>query len=147
MRKLILKYWITNVLFSLTLFAVHRILIADKEYSNANWLDFFFSLTEIFVNLGLSLIFLVLFPVCSLTFFLNLMIRVRNQYYLSLLTFIIVPLAFSVYILTAFIDTFSSGNSVFETILILLLIYLTFNCIQFRMFRQRMLSLTTVSKE
>lgn len=147
MRKLILKYWITNVLFSLTLFAVHRILIADKEYSKANWLDFLFSMTEIFVNLGLSLIFLVLFPVCSLTFFLNLMIRVRNQYYLSLLTFIIVPLAVSVYILTAFIDTFSSENSVFETISILLLIYLTFNCIQFRMFRQRMLSLTTVSKE
>ncbi|WP_262152305.1 hypothetical protein [Chryseobacterium foetidum] len=60
MRKLILKYWITNVLFSLTLFAVHRILIADKEYSNANWLDFFFSLTEIFVNLGVINIFSVI---------------------------------------------------------------------------------------
>lgn len=143
MRKLILKYWITNVLFSLILFVIHRIVIAEKEYADDNWLDLLFNMIDILVNLGFSLIFLVLLPLCSLTFFLNLIDKIRNQFYLSLLTFIGIPTAVVIYILTAFIDLYSSGSAVFTTSLILSVIYLIFNYIQFRLFRKRVLLMTT----
>jgi len=141
MRKLLLKYWIVNILFSLTLFVIHRILLSQKEYADDTWLEFLINITDILINLGFSLIFLVLLPVCSLTFFLNLFGSIRSNFYLSLLTFTGVPAAVSVYLLAACIDVFSSESSVFMTMLILSLVYLVFNYIQFQMFRKRVLAI------
>ena len=139
MKKLILKYWIINILFCLTLFVIHRFLIAEKEYTDDTWLGFLFSITDILVNLGFSLVFLVLLPVCSLTFFLNLVRKIRNHFYFSLLTFIGVPVIVVIYILIAFIDLSSLGNSVLTVILVLSFIYLIFNLLQFLLFRKRIL--------
>ncbi|KQS91933.1 hypothetical protein [Chryseobacterium sp. Leaf394] len=146
MGKLLLKYWIINVLFSLSLFILYRLLISEKNYPDSNGLDFLFNILDILVNLGFSLIFLILLPVCSLTFFLNLTVKIRKQFYLSLLTFTAIPAGVLIYVLTAFMDTSVSGTSLLTTASILTMVYLIFTSIQFRVFRKRQLSLAESDK-
>ncbi|KFC19457.1 hypothetical protein [Chryseobacterium sp. FH1] len=137
MAKLIFKYWLINALFCIALFIFHRVLISEKAYADDDWIEFIINILDILMNLGFSLIFLVVFPLGALTFFLNLIKQIKSRYYLSLLTFVAVPVGVSIYVLIAVIDFASSGRSLLTTVLILSIIYLIFNYFQFRLFRQR----------
>lgn len=131
MKKLIAKYWFANVLFSASLFIIYRLMIAEKDYPDENWLDSILSMMDIFLNLNFSLLFLIFLPICALTFFLNLIDAIRKRFYLSLLTFVALPTAVLLYVLTAFIDLYASGSSIFSTLLLLNVLYLVFSSIQF----------------
>ena len=137
MKKLILKYWSINFLFSLTLFVIYRLLIAGKDYEDGDWLDFILNMMDILLNLGFSLIFLVVLPICSLTFFLNLIKKVTRHYYLSLLSFVAGAVVVATYVLIAFVDLYASESTIFMTSLILSIVYLIFNYFQFRLFRKK----------
>lgn len=137
MAKLIFKYWLINALFGIALFIFHRVLISEKAYADDDWMEFIINILDILMNLGFSLIFLVVFPIGALTFFLNLIKQIRSRYYLSLLTFVAVPVGVSIYVLIAVIDFASSGSPLLTTVLSLCLVYLVFNYIQFRLFRKR----------
>lgn len=139
MKRLITKYWIFNVLFCISLFFIYRFLIAEKDYPDEDWLDFLLNILEIFTNLGFSLIFIIVLPVCALTFFLNLIGKIRNNFYLSLLTFIGIPTGVVIYVLIAFIDLASSGSHIFLTALVFSIVYLIFNCTQFQLFRRKVI--------
>lgn len=134
MKKLIAKYWFTNVLCCVCLFVIYRLMIAEKDYPDENWLDSILSMMDIFLNLNFSLLFLLVIPICALTFFLNLIDAVRRRFYLSLLTFVALPVAILLYVLSACIDLYASGSSIFSTLLALIVFYLVFSSIQFRYF-------------
>lgn len=137
MAKLIFKYWLLNALVCIALFIIHRVLIAEKDYADGDWLEFMLNMLDILINLGFSLIFLTVLPISALTFFLNLISQIRRQYYLSLLTFVAVPAGVVIYVLIAVIDMSSSGKPILMNVLILSIVYLIFNYFQFRLFRRR----------
>lgn len=140
MKKLIAKYWLINVLISIILFIIYRIVIAEKEYADGNWLGVILNILDIFLNLGLSLIYLVAMLVCSMTFFMNLNEKIRNHFYISLLTFIGIPfIGVGFLAINVFIEWSSYGMSFLTTFLILSIVYLIFTTLQFLLFRKQAL--------
>ncbi|AYM99097.1 hypothetical protein EAG08_00965 [Chryseobacterium sp. 3008163] len=135
MKKLIFKYWITNVLISIILFILYRLVISEMKSDSESLLDTFLFILEIFINLGYSLIFLCGLLVFSLTFFLNLIKKIRDNSFLSLLTFIGIPvmcLIFAVIYLSFLLQV----NTILITFASFSIIYLIITTLQFLMFRK-----------
>lgn len=140
MKKLILKFWMINVLISITLFVIYRLIISQSKSPDSNWLETFLYILEIFANIGFSILYLIVTLLCSLTFFLNLIENIRTNYYLSLLSFIGIPLGCIVFLTINFlIDYQLYSLSIIKTLLIFSTIYLLTNLIEFLMFRKKLI--------
>lgn len=137
MKKLIFKFWGANVLFSVVLFIIYRLVISERDYDSDTWFDTVMNILDILINLGYSLAFLIGMLIGSLTFFLNLIDEIRNRYYLSLLSFVAIPVGVVVFALVASFDLYSAGSHLFTTFLVCAVVYLVFNWVQFLVFRKR----------
>lgn len=141
MKKMIFKFWIVNVLISVALFVIYRIVISETEAENDSFFNTLMFILETLLSLGYSLVYLIGMLISSFLFFLNLFKKIRNNYYLSMLTFLGIPIAGIIYIIWIMymITDLSADYSVnfMTTFLIFSLIYLIFNLIQFLIFRKR----------
>nr|WP_305049725.1 hypothetical protein [Elizabethkingia bruuniana] len=83
MKKIILKFWLINLLISILLFILYRITVMETKQAGETWLDTILYMMDILLSLGFSMIYLVVMVFSSLTFFLNLVEKIRNNYFLS----------------------------------------------------------------
>lgn len=150
MKKLIFKFWLANVVISIALFIIYRLVISETETKSGTFFEELMSFLDLLLGLGYSLIYLIGMLISSLLLFLNLFEKIRNQFYLSMLTFLGIPVVGIVYIIyITIIINDSSGNylpNFVTTFLIFLFIYLISNLIQFLIFRKRIKSSHSVEE-
>lgn len=139
MKKIIFKFWIINFLISIALFFIYRVVIAETKPIDEGFFETVLYILDILLNLGLSLVYLVVMVICSLAFFLNLIGKIRNNRLLSFLTFLGFPLSCVIYlVINVSIDVFLYHVSVLTTLMIFSLFYLFFTAIEFLMFKRRL---------
>ncbi len=145
MKKLILKFWVFNLLSIIVLFIMYRIVFLQAVPSAQNWFEKILYFLYIFLNIGFSLIYAAVMLVASLMIFLNFNAKIRGNYFLSLLAFLGIPLAGVLYFISSFILDIQNYNSVSEcvasfisvmyTVAAFPFIYLFYISIEFLLFR------------
>ncbi len=139
MKRIIFKFWLINILISLALFITYRIVIAGPDHAEENFFKWVLQILDILLNLAYSFVYLIAMVFCSLAIFLNLTDRIRNNLYLSLLTFLGIPLFCVIFIIISIVtDGLFDHNTVtvFRNILIFSVIYLFFTTVEFFIFRK-----------
>ena len=138
MKKLLFKFWSINLVLTIILFFIYRITIMQTKIVEMNWFDEILSIIDVILNIGYSLLFLTIAVFSSLTFFLNLIKNIRNNYYLSALTFLGIPLFFVIYLVfNQSINTYSDNNTVFKNFTLFFVIYLLLCAVEFLIFRKK----------
>lgn len=140
MKKIIFRYWSLNIAVTILLYFAYRITISETDYADGDFLDWILHILDIVVNLLYSLAYLVGMALCSFAIFLNLIDKVRNNFYLSLSSFIGIPLIYVVIItLNILRDELLQDNyvTIFRNLLIFSIIYLHFTGLQFSLFRKK----------
>lgn len=143
MKKIVVRFWIINFLISIVLFVIYRIVIAEKTI-NGNLLEQLMQFLELLLNIFFAFIYLVAMVVTSFTVLLNLIEKIRNNFYLSLLTFLGIPSFCIIFIMIkAWIDFSLNNLTILKTLAIFLITYLFLTAIQFLLFRKRIKKLNS----
>jgi len=140
MKRIVFRFWLLNILISIALFVAYRIEIAQTDGADGNFLESVVQILDVFLNVIYSSVYLIAIVFCSLTLFLNLINRIRNNFYLSLLTFIAIPLVCIIFItFTILTNNFLqySDVTVFRNLLTFSIIYLFLTTLEFLLFRKR----------
>lgn len=131
MRKIILRCWLVNLLVSIVLFVFYRIAIIETEPIDTTLLGRILYIIDILGNLGFSIIYFVVMVFGSLSFFLNLIEKIKNNYLLSFLTFSGIPFVCIVFL----VINISWEINPLKMLLAFSIIYLLCTVIEFLMFR------------
>ena len=99
MKKIIFKFWLINIPISIILYFIYRFSFMGPKSTEGNFIENLLDILKIVLNLAYSFIYLIGMILCSLTIFLNLINRIRNNYFYSLLTFLGIPLLCVIYFL------------------------------------------------
>ncbi|EKT3966791.1 hypothetical protein SL053_000371 [Flavobacterium psychrophilum] len=138
MKKIIFKSWIINLVISISLFIIYRLIIAETNYlESMSMFEKFLFFIDVLLNIWVSILSLIAMFFCSLFFFLNLVVNIRNNYYLSSLSFLGIPTIWIIYLIVINIYT---GFGFYRTILVLSMIYLFLTAVQFLKFRKKIKS-------
>ena len=137
MNRLIVKFWVINFFISIALFAVYRIAIAETKPIDGSWYGKFLFIADVALGVYSSFIYLVVILLSSLAFFLNLIKGVRENYFLSFLTFSGIPLAGVVYLLPSVSIDFYSRESFMRTLVVFSIAYLLITSAEFFVFQKR----------
>ena len=140
MKKIIFRYWSLNIAVTILLYFAYRITISETDYADGDFLAWILQILDIVVNLLYSFAYLVGMALCSFAIFLNLIDKVRNNFYLSLSSFIGIPLVYVVIITTNILsnDLLQENYvTIFRNLLIFSIIYLLFTGLQFSFFRKK----------
>ena len=138
MKKTIYKFWLVNVLVSIILYLVYRFVFLGAFSSDWGWLEQLLEILVVVLNLALSLLYLTGMILCSLTILLNLRANIRNNYFLSMLTFIGIPLGFVIFLISnILIDKILLDINPVTTLLSFSMIYLFFTLTEFLIFRKK----------
>ncbi len=140
MKKTIFRFWLVNILISITLSVLYRIVINELNSADNTLFERFISILDLLINLGLSAVYLVAIVFSSLSFFLNQIKKIRDNYFLSFLTFSAIPF-FSVLVLggEVLIDYYRY-DIIFPPLRLLLLfsiVYLICTVVEFLVFRKK----------
>lgn len=139
MKKIVFRFWLVNVVLSMVLFMLYRIVIAGLKPADTSFLERFFNFLDILLNLGYSMIYLAVMITGSFCVFLNLMEQVKRSYFLSFLTFSAVPLFCVVFLAVNVLMGFYEYNLTpgpLKTPLCFSIIYLVCAFLEFLMFRR-----------
>lgn len=138
MKKIVFKFWLINLAMSVILFFIYRITIIETKTIDGNWFEKILNFLDIFLNIHFALFFLITAVFCSLTFFLNLIKNIRNNCYLSALTFLGIPLILVVYlVINVLIDIYLYNDSILKIVTIFFIIYLFIASVEFFTYRKR----------
>jgi hypothetical protein len=147
MTKLIIKFWVINLIVSIALFLMYRVAICETKSQESGFLETIIQILDIVLNIFYSFTYFIVIVVSSLALFLNLIDKIRNHFYLSLITFIGVPLISFLFFLFIFLSendwNFSKSakgkflHNFIEDLIICSLIYLIFISINFLIFRKK----------
>lgn len=139
MKRIIFKFWLINILISIALFVTYRIVIAETDHADENFLKWFLQILDILLNLAYSVVYLIAMAFCSFAIFLNLIDKIRNNLYLSILTFLGIPIFCVAFIIIAIlVDSLLYQVTAFRNLLIFSTIYFFFATFEFLRFRKRM---------
>lgn len=139
MKRIIFKFWLINILISIALFVTYRIVIAETDHPDENFLKWVLQILDILLNLAYSVVYLIVMAFCSFAIFLNLIDKIRNNLYLSILTFLGIPLFCVAFIIIAIlVNSLLYQVTAFRNLLIFSTIYLFFATFEFLVFRKRM---------
>jgi hypothetical protein len=141
MGKILFRFWLVNLLLSIVLFVVYRVVIAGLQPAGTSFLERFFNMLDILLNLGFSLIYLVVMVAGSFSVFLNHIEKIKNSYFLSFLTFSGIPLVFVVFLAVNIlmdIYNFNVTTTPLNTPLCFSIIYLVCSILEFLMFRKKL---------
>ncbi|WP_343534690.1 hypothetical protein [Pedobacter sp.] len=137
-KKRIFRFWMVNILMSIALFIIYRMVIAESKPVDESWIEKLLYMLDILLNLGFSIIFLLVMLVGSLAIFLNQIEKIRNNYYVSLLTFLATPLVSTIGLLIKlWIDFHTYDRSIMKTVAVFSILYLLLNTATFSIFRKR----------
>lgn len=139
MGKIIFRFWLVNVLISVALFILYRLVIAETDTAATGFLETIIVILDIIVNLGFSTIYLFAVILCSLLFFLNHIEKIRRNKALSFLTFSGIPAVCLVLLIIYILVGFYKYQMVLDPLKMLLLfsvIYLASTILEFILFRK-----------
>lgn len=140
MRKLVFRFWLVNLLLSIVLFMLYRIFIGGLQPAGTSFLEKFLNILDILLNLGFSMIYLVVMVSCSFFVFLNQIERIKKSSFLSFLTFSGIPLLCAVFLavnVSMDIYQYNVTPAPLKTLLCFSIIYLICSAIEFLMFRKK----------
>jgi len=138
MKKIVFKYWLINFLISVVLFFIYNIVIAATKTTDGNLFEKLMQILELLLNMGFAFIYFIAMVISSFVFVLNLVEKIRNNFYLSLLTFLGIPLFCFIFIITnVLIDIRLQNFTILTTLAIFSTIGLLLTTIQFLLFRKR----------
>ena len=138
MKRIVIRFWIINLLISIILFITYRIVISQTKLIDGNSFEKWIQIFELVLNLGFSLIYLIAMIISSFAVLLNLIEKIRNNFYLSLLTFLGIP---SFCAIMVFI------NIQLKNLILFSIIYLFLTTIEFLLFRKRVKKNCTLNKK
>lgn len=142
MRKLTFRFWLINVVIGLTLFIFYRIVISETETKEGTFFEELLFFLDLMLSLGYSLVYLIGILFSSFSIFLNLFEKIRSNFYLSMLSFLGIPIvALGYFSWIRMMISNSSGNyspDFATTFLLFLVFYLISNFIQYLIFRKMM---------
>ncbi|AQW96816.1 hypothetical protein CMU11_18200 [Elizabethkingia anophelis] len=142
MKKIILNFWLVNLLISILLFFLYKIVMMETKQTDATFLGNILYIIDILLNLGFSLIYLAVMVLGSLPFFLNLIEKIRNNSFLSFLAFSGIPLICVIYLMAnVSIDLYQYKESLLIRLISFSIMYLLCTCVEFLMFRKKIKSL------
>ncbi|HAF36380.1 MULTISPECIES: hypothetical protein [Sphingobacterium] len=139
MGKIIFRFWLVNVLISVALFILYRLVIAETDTAATGFLETIIVILDIIVNLGFSTIYLFAVILCSLLFFLNHIEKIRRNKGLSFLTFSGIPAVCLILLIIYILVGFYRYHMVLDPLKMLLLfsvIYLASTILEFILFRK-----------
>jgi len=139
MGKIIFRFWFVNVLISVALFILYRLVIAETNTAATGFLETIIVILDIVVNLGFSTIYLFVVILCSLLFFLNHIEKIRQNKVLSFLTFWGIPAVCLVLLIIYILAGVYKYNMVLDPLKMLLLfsvVYLDSTGLEFVLFRK-----------
>ncbi|QRQ59193.1 hypothetical protein [Sphingobacterium multivorum] len=139
MGKIIFRFWLVNVLISVALFVLYRLVIAETDTAATGFLETIIVILDIIVNLGFSTIYLFAVILCSLLFFLNHIEKIRRNKALSFLTFSGIPAVCLILLIIYILVGFYRYHMVLDPLKMLLLfsvIYLASTILEFILFRK-----------
>ncbi|MGF7026571.1 MULTISPECIES: hypothetical protein [Sphingobacterium] len=139
MGKIIFRFWFVNVLISVALFILYRLVIAETNTAATGFLETIIVILDIVVNLGFSTIYLFVVILCSLLFFLNHIEKIRQNKVLSFLTFSGIPAVCLVLLIIYILAGVYKYNMVLDPLKMLLLfsvVYLASTVLEFVLFRK-----------
>jgi len=139
MGKIIFRFWLVNVLISVALFVLYRLVIAETDTAATGFLETIIVILDIIVNLGFSTIYLFAVTLCSLLFFLNHIEKIRRNKALSFLTFSGIPAVCLVLLIIYILVGFYKYQMVLDPLKMLLLfsiIYLASTILEFILFQK-----------
>lgn len=138
MKKITFKYWLINILIGIVLFIAYRVVIAESNVGDDSFLGSIIQILDAFLSISYSFVYLLAIVFCSLTIFLNLIDRIRNHFYLSLLSFLGIPFCCIIFIIAnILIDSEIYQITAIANLLNFSIIYLFFTAIQFLLFWKR----------
>ncbi|WP_268847241.1 hypothetical protein [Flavobacterium aestivum] len=141
MKRIIFKFWLINILINIALFITYRIVISETNHADGNFLETLLQILDIVLNLAYSFIYLIAITFCSFALFLNLIDKIRNNLYLSLLTFLGIPLFCVIFIISKILTDglpIDNNVTVFRNLLIFSIIYLLFTTLEILLFRKKL---------
>lgn len=142
MKKIIFKFWLVNLLISILLFFLYKIVMMETKQTDATFLGNILYIIDILLNLGFSLIYLAVMVFGSLSFFLNLVEKIRNNSFLSFLAFSGIPLICVIYLGTnVLIEIYQYNYSFIIRPLVFLIVYLLCTGVEFLIFRKKIKNL------
>lgn len=142
MKKIIFKFWLVNLLISILLFFLYKIVMMETKQTDATFLGNILYIIDILLNLGFSLIYLAVMVLGSLSFFLNLIEKIRNNSFLSFLAFSGITLICVIYLGTnVLIEIYQYNYSFIIRPLVFLIVYLLCTGVEFLIFRKKIKSL------
>lgn len=139
MGKIIVKFWLVNVLISILLFILYRLVIEEKNTVDTGFLNTIIVIMDIIVNLVFSVVYLFAIVLCSLLFFLNRIEKVRNSKTLCFLVFSGIPAICLVILIVHILVQVCYYNMTIEplkTLLLFAFIYLACTILEFVVFRK-----------
>lgn len=138
MKKIILNFWLINLLISILLFILYRVTAMEAKQAHETLLETVLYMIDIVLNLGFSMIYLAVMVFSSLTFFLNLAEKIRNNYFFSFLTFSGIPIFCVIYLMAnVSIDLYQYKESLLIRLISFSIMYLLCTCVEFLMFRKK----------
>lgn len=137
MKKIVFKYWLINFLISVVLFFTYNIVIAATKTTDGNLFEKLMQILELLLNMGFAFIYFIAMVISSFVFVLNLVEKIRNNFYLSLLTFLGIPLFCFIFIITNVLIDIHHNFTILTTLAIFSTIGLLLTTIQFLLFRKR----------
>jgi hypothetical protein len=139
MGKIIFRFWLVNVLLSVALFILYRLVIAETNTAATGFLETIIVFLDIIANLGFSTIYLFAVILCSLLFFLNHIEKIRRNKVLSFLTFSGTPAVCLALLIIYILVGVYKYHMVLDPLKMLLLfsvIYLACTILEFVLFRK-----------
>ena len=136
MKKIILRFSILNLLISLVLFVAYRIVISQTKTIDGNSFEEWLQILDYFLNIGFSLMYLVAMVSSSFLILLNQIEKIRNNVYLSFLTFLGISLCCLAIVL---IDIQSDTLTMFSAT------YIFLTAMAFLFFRKRVLKYSKIN--
>lgn len=106
-RSIVFKYWKINIFLCIAVYIAYRIAIFDITQQDEGLSSTILNWLNILLNLGFSLLFLVLTLVCTTSVLLNMIESVRKSLVLSWLSFSGLPIIFLVIMI---IDRLTNGH-------------------------------------
>ncbi|EEI93264.1 hypothetical protein HMPREF0765_1066 [Sphingobacterium spiritivorum ATCC 33300] len=140
MKKIIFRFSLINIVLGIVLFLLYRVIIDRFNPPDTTTLEKFYTVMDVFMQVVLSSLYLVAIAVSSLLFFLNQIDRVRNNNYLSFLTFSGIPLFFVLFVgvnVALDIDQYDIIPSSIKMLLGFSILYLFCTVVEFLIFRSK----------
>ncbi|SDH27137.1 hypothetical protein SAMN05421827_12099 [Pedobacter terrae] len=138
MNKIIIRYWIIDLLIGLVLYAAYTVTIMNKTETDTGFFADVLYLFNIVLNLGYSLLYLTAVVVCSFSVFFNFIKKVRHNAVLSWLSFSGAPiLGVAIPVISLWVSTYGVSKNLLTELLILSIVYPCFTTILYLLFRRK----------